>query len=249
MNRGHRTECRVGIGLPEATASELRKHMPRGSRRLKVIAFTNPSELVSSLRTGEIDCAVRGTLSSVQVLGELKHAFSLRQVMRTAILEDCGGRQFLLTPVGIDEGMDRRSRLELVEKSIDYFSALGWIGKIGVLSKGREEDWERSSEVEASLRDGDWLVETLKRQDRNVEHYSILIEDAVSQSDLVLAPDGISGNLIFRSMHFLGGGKAYGAPVVNMSSVFVDTSRAKCDFSDSVSLAAGLFQMKKAGRG
>ncbi len=199
------------------------------------------------MRTGEIDCAVRGTLSSVKVLEELRHAFSLKQVMRTAILEDFRGKQFLLAPVGIDEGMDRRSRLELAEKSIDYFSALGWIVRIGVLSKGREEDWERSTEIEASLRDGEWLVEALKRENREAEHYSILVEDAVSKSDLVLAPDGVSGNLIFRSMHFLGGGKAYGAPVVNMSSVFVDTSRAKCDFSDSVLLAAGLVQMKKLG--
>jgi len=248
MDRGHRAGCSVGIGLPETAAAELLRHISRGPSRLKVISFTDPRELVSSLKTGEIDCAVRGTLSSVKVLEELRHAFSLKHVMRTAILEDFRGKQFLFTPVGIDEGMDRSSRLELVEESVEYFSALGWILKIGVLSKGREEDWGRSSEVEASLKDGEWLVETLKRQDRDAEHYTILIEDAVSQCDLVVAPDGVTGNLIFRSMHFLGGGKAYGAPVVNMSSVFVDTSRAKCDFSDSVLLAAGLVQMKKAER-
>lgn len=247
MERGHRAKCRVGIGLPEAAAAELQGHLSGGRSGLKAVAFSDPRGLVSALRAGEIDCAVRGTMSSIKVLEELRHAFSLKQVMRTAILEDFRGKQFLLTPVGIDEGMDRGSRLELVERSIDYFSALGWIAKIGVLSKGRVEDWQRSSEVESSLRDGEWLVETLKGQNREAEHYSILIEDAVSRSDLVLAPDGVSGNLIFRSMHFIGGGKAYGAPVVNISSVFVDTSRAKSDFSDSVLLAAGLVQMKETG--
>ena len=70
------------------------------------------------------------------------------------------------------------------------------------------------------------------------------------ESDLVLAPDGVSGNLIFRTLHFVGGHEAYGAPVVNIPRVFVDTSRAKADFSAAVLLAAGLVHkgVRPAGR-
>jgi len=56
----------------------------------------------------------------------------------------------------------------------------------------------------------------------------------------VVAPDGVSGNLIFRTLHFLGGCRAYGAPVVNLDRIFVDTSRAKSDYSDSILFAAVL---------
>ena len=31
---------------------------------------------------------------------------------------------------------------------------------------------------------------------------------------MLIAPDGISGNLVFRTLHFLGGGKALGAPIL-----------------------------------
>jgi len=49
---------------------------------------------------------------------------------------------------------------------------------------------------------------------------------------------------MFRSLHFVGECRAYGAPIVNMAPVFVDTSRAKANFVDSVLLAAGLAEVR-----
>jgi putative methanogen marker protein 4 len=244
LELGCRSDCRVGIGLPEGPAQSIRQSLSKIRCKLQIASFGSVQEMVSSLRRKDIDCGVRGTLSSAKVLEEIRHEFSIPRVMRTALLEDLRGKPFLLTPVGIDEGMNRESRLELVDATLSYFSKLDWKIRIGILSKGRSEDWSRSSEIEASLKDGEWIVEKLRRNGRDAEHHSILVERAVAECDLVVAPDGISGNLIFRSMHFLGGGKAYGAPVVNMSSVFVDTSRAKSDFVDSVLLAAGLTQAR-----
>lgn len=41
-------------------------------------------------------------------------------------------------------------------------------------------------------------------------------------------------------MHFIGGAKALGAPVVNADKLFIDTSRAKTDYRDSIALAMRL---------
>ena len=68
----------------------------------------------------------------------------------------------------------------------------------------------------------------------------ILLEDIVREADLVIAPDGISGNIIFRALHFIGGAKALGAPVINTDKIFVDTSRAKTDYVDCIALAMKL---------
>jgi len=57
---------------------------------------------------------------------------------------------------------------------------------------------------------------------------------------VLIAPDGVSGNLIFRTLHFLGGWDALGAPVLNIGRVYVDTSRAKASYADSIELAASL---------
>jgi predicted methyltransferase MtxX (methanogen marker protein 4) len=69
-------------------------------------------------------------------------------------------------------------------------------------------------------------------------HREILIEDAIGTSGMILAPDGISGNLIFRTLVFLGGGRAHGAPVVNIDRIFVDSSRASPDYSNALITAS-----------
>ncbi|MFX1345221.1 MAG: phosphotransacetylase, partial [Promethearchaeota archaeon] len=43
--------------------------------------------------------------------------------------------------------------------------------------------------------------------------------------NIIIAPDGISGNLIYRTLVHLGGGKAYGAIYMNLEKVIIDTSR------------------------
>lgn len=248
LSRGCASSTRVGIGLAEDDLASAREKIESDSCRLSLTGFGDPRQLVSSLRDGEIDAAVRGTLSSSAVLTELKRAFSLPEVLRVAVLEDHGGRPFLLAPVGIDEGMDMQSRLTLARATVKYFEPTGWSIRTGVLSKGRTEDASRGEAIRRSLDEGEQIAAAIRADGGAASHYSILIEDAVKECDLVLAPDGVSGNLMFRTLHFVGGGRAYGAPVVNMDRVFVDTSRGKKDFADSVMLAAGLASLGPPSR-
>ena len=61
----------------------------------------------------------------------------------------------------------------------------------------------------------------------DAKHYFILIEDAIKDgANFILAPDGISGNLIFRSIVLLGGGKGHGAVTLGMDEIYIDTSRS-----------------------
>ncbi len=71
-------------------------------------------------------------------------------------------------------------------------------------------------------------------------HYEILIEDAIAECGLIIAPDGITGNLIFRTLLFVGKGASHGAPVVNIPGIFVDTSRVNPDYSNALNLAASM---------
>jgi putative methanogen marker protein 4 len=244
LARGRRSELRVGIGLSEeafeTTLSRLRSS--RCSVRLE--RYDDARGLMESLRSGDLDAAVRGTLSSSAALSELKRSFRVQEVMRAAVLDS--GRPFVLAPVGIDEGTDAASRLRMAENALRYFGRVGWELRVGVLSKGRPEDSSRGAEIESSLRDGEMIASSLAGKGFEARHYSILVEDAVRDCDLILAPDGVSGNLMFRTLHFVGGSKAFGAPVVNIDRVFVDTSRAKEDYSDPVMLAAAVAEHGRA---
>jgi predicted methyltransferase MtxX (methanogen marker protein 4) len=76
----------------------------------------------------------------------------------------------------------------------------------------------------------------------DAEHCEILIENAVETCGIIIAPDGVSGNLVFRTLTFLGGGLGHGAPVVNISRIFVDTSRASPNYANALLLAAALLE-------
>ncbi len=112
---------------------------------------------------------------------------------------------------------------------------------MAVLSGGRLGDLGRHPVVDRTMAD----AELVARLTGGAEHAEILIEGgAAGRYGMVVAPDGISGNLIFRTLTFLGAGGAggHGAPVVNIDRIFVDTSRASADYTNAIILAKSLAQ-------
>ena len=89
------------------------------------------------------------------------------------------------------------------------------------------------------------IAKRLTEEGYDAYHSQILIEDAVREADILIAPEGITGNIIFRTLHFIGGTAALGAPIANADKVFVDTSRVKTDYRDSIALAMLLTEVRK----
>jgi len=73
----------------------------------------------------------------------------------------------------------------------------------------------------------------------NARHPGILIEGCRGD-DLIVAPDGITGNLIFRTLMYLCGREALGAPVLMKEAVFIDSSRGRGEFTGPVALASAI---------
>jgi putative methanogen marker protein 4 len=199
---------------------------------------TDPAgSLVADLMDGHIDAAVRGTLPANTVLATLKKASGVQRLERAALLETARGERFFLAPVGVDEGWEIGERIELARKAQEMAVRFGLPERIGVLSGGRSGDIGRHPAVDRSLAD----AELVARMTGGV-HYQILIEDAVRDCGVIIAPDGISGNLIFRTLIFLGSGRGHGAPVLNINRIFVDTSRATPDYANAIRLADSLLK-------
>jgi len=192
-------------------------------------------DLVQDLFSGAIRAAVRGTLPANSTLSALKQTFRVDHLERIALLETADGRKFLLAPVGVDEGWSVGEKVTFVQKGRTIAEKFGLPDRVSVLSGGRIGDVGRNARVDQSLADAE-LVARLS----GAVHREILIEDAIKDSGLIIAPDGISGNLIFRTLTFLGAGKGHGAPVVNIDGIFVDTSRASPDYVNAIMLADSL---------
>ncbi|MCD6207335.1 MAG: methanogenesis marker protein Mmp4/MtxX [Methanosarcinales archaeon] len=196
-------------------------------------------ELVRKLVCGEIDAAVRGMLSATKTLKNLRSALGIPKLHRLALLATTDNQPFFLAPVGIDEGNTIADKIDLVQRGASYITRFGITPKVAVLSGGRFEDVGRSAIVDQSLADGEVVARKLSESGIDAKHYGILIEAAVRDANFVVAPDGIAGNLIFRTLTFLGGGVGFGAPVL-VEPIFVDTSRVKVDYSNAIMLASAL---------
>ena len=234
-------KVKVGIG----SASKNDNSVKSAAAYDGVTVYTDPDLLINDLYEGKIDAAVRGDMSSSILLPKLKEKFELGELQRVVLLQPVGKKLIFVAPVGIDEGWTAEQKCELAVRSIKLMRRLGMGEKIAVMSGGRKDDRGRNPLVDISIDNALEVTDILKRDGYDAYHAEILIESASDDADLIIAPDGISGNLIFRTLHFMGGATAMGAPVINMDKVFIDTSRVKTDYTDSIALAMRLTERMK----
>jgi putative methanogen marker protein 4 len=247
--------ARIGIGIWQAdpkliaslqSATEYADLVvvgnPGDSCPLECIASQEPwKELVRLLAQGKIDGAVRGNLPAGRTMRSLADQFQVR-VRRLALLE-VSGWSFLLGPVGIDEGESAADRLQLLKGGARFLHGMGVEAKTAVLSGGRMEDRGRCERVDRSLLEGEMIASQAQEAGLLAEHKGILIESCRGD-DIVIAPEGVSGNLIFRTLLLLCRASSYGAPVL-MDRVFVDSSRARGGFDGPVMLASSMVAMRE----
>ena len=235
---GELPDVRVGIGRGTDVGNVERS--VKAMEGHDVTIYDDPHELVDDLVDGTIDAAIRGDMSSSVLLSILKQGLGLDALERVAFIEPIGGKMFILAPVGIDEGWTDEQRYELAYKSVPLARKVGMGQKVAIMSGGRCEDMGRCKAVDRSIDSARAIANRLKDDGIDAYHCQILIEDAVRDADIIIAPEGITGNIIFRTIHFVGGAKALGAPVLNTDKVFIDTSRVKTDYRDSIALAMRL---------
>ena len=195
----------------------------------------NPEEqIVTHLINKKIYSIVRGSLSSNKFLESLKSSLKLQEINRLALLETINGHQFFYGPVGIDECNSFEKKKDYLNQAIKLMQTLDIKPIISVLSGGRISDLGRDQKVDETIKNADKIVIEIKKKypDLKISHDEILIEKAIEKfSNLIIAPDGISGNLIYRTLVHLGGGKAYGAIYMGINKTIIDTSRVG-DFSE-----------------
>ncbi len=184
--------------------------------------------LIAYLNNDTVDAIIRGGISSSKFLPIIKENLKIPVINRLSLLETNAGYQFFYGPVGIDECNNLESKLNFIESSVNQLSMLDITPKVSILSGGRISDLGRDERVDRTIKDAKEVIKNIKGIFPNVaiSHDEILIEKAIEDnSNLIVAPDGISGNLIYRTLTHLGGGRAYGAIYMGLEKVIIDTSR------------------------
>ncbi|HID28199.1 MAG TPA: methyltransferase [Methanosarcinales archaeon] len=258
-SKAKKNHARVGIGIRGVnekilfdidSASEFadivligdEKKIQEYGLNLEIIDTTNPEHtLVDVFMENKIDAAVRGSIKASATLSYLKKSLSLEKIHRLSLLQTPNNELFFFAPVGIDEVKTLSDKIEFIIKGVQFIRRFGIEPRVGVLSGGRFDDIGRDEIVDRTLADADFVANRVCELGISAKHYAILIESAVKEADFIFAPDGISGNLIFRTLVFLGAGRGFGAPIINIreiDKVFVDTSRVKPDYSKAIMMAS-----------
>jgi putative methanogen marker protein 4 len=244
---------RLAEARQEAERLGLAQTILVGKARLKGIdcyeSAEPEKEILRRLKSGEVEAAVRGTLAAGSFIRAVRVAYGIDELYRIGLLETFNGKDFFFAPVGIDEGATITQKLRLISEGCSLLRALGAPVKVGILSGGRREDLGRSESVDKSIAEGE-LITSIARETEtpDVTHYYILIENALrSDASLIIAPDGVSGNLIYRTLVHLGGGRSHGAVYCGLKDVIVDTSRAAPvgEYTGAIALAAAVAQASK----
>jgi putative methanogen marker protein 4 len=218
---------------------------------INFISSDNPEkEIIESLKTHKIDGAIRGGLGSSKFLEAVKGILNVQKINRLALLETIRGYQFFFGPIGIDECNNKSSKILFLDRAIELLRLLDIEPNISILSGGRKGDLGRDSSVDESIKQANQIVTHFKMKESslNICHDEILIENSITnKANLIIAPNGYSGNLIYRTLVHLGGGKAYGAIYLGLEYIIIDTSRVgdSSEIEGALLMASSLFSYKR----
>ena len=226
----------------------------KASNQLKTIEDLNirlvktEDELIEAFKNPEVHATLRGSLKASKIIKSIKELKPDCKINRTTYINTQDDEnfsrtfEFLLAPVGIDEGKNIEEKITLAIQAANFMQYLGKKPKIAILAEGRKDDLGRSERIDKSLLSSeeltDRLMETFSQLDNfdndskdisrnySIKNYYILLEQAIEDGyNIILADDGIFGNIMFRTLVLLDKWPSYGAVTLGIDEIYIDTSR------------------------
>ena len=99
----------------------------------------NEADLINCFKDENIDAVIRGSLPSNKIMKEIKSIYTSNNILRATYVHD-DEKQFLLSPVGIDEGNTLEEKYELAINCANFLKKIGKKPKIAILANGRKGD-------------------------------------------------------------------------------------------------------------
>lgn len=215
---------KIAIGIGENNNIVKAIEIFKNKYKIDILPIGNDDDLVNAILDSNIDAVIRGSLPASGVIRQLKSHYP--NISRATYVNG-DGHEFLLTPVGIDEGNTLDEKLKIAINCGEFLKKLSKEPKIAILADGRKGDYGRSETISKSIDDSEKLTSMIKENtDFEVKNYYILIEKALNDNcNVIIAPDGIIGNIIFRTLILVNSWPSCGAVTFGIDKVYIDTSR------------------------
>ncbi len=200
-------------------------------------------ELLEYINDPTIDGVIRGSLES-NIITDLRKDYP--DMFRASILE-MDDYKFMLAPVGIDECDTIEAKKNIINGCCKIVEDSGHVPRVALISGGRKGDKGRSPKIDQTIEECEEIEKELE-ETINIKHYYILIEQAIKdRRNIIVAPDGIIGNILFRSLVLVCGVKSYGAVTLNYPKIFVDTSRSQTTqgYINSINMLVSIIESRR----
>lgn len=219
-----------------------------------IITKTPEKELLTLLKTNKVDAIVRGSLQAADMIKIIQQGLTIiskEEITgnRLALIENpIAGHSFFLSPVGIEEGHTLNDKAKIISQGIKLLSLLDIEPNIAVLAAGiRETDLGRHHLADQTIDDAEFLLNKFSNESK-ISTPGILIEQAIdNRKNLIIAMDGISGNLLYRTLVHVGSHQSYGAALLlpqknGQNYVYIDTSHRGTvhDYQRAIMFASAL---------
>ena len=237
---------------------------------LNITLVKTEEELIDAFKDPEVHATLRGSLKASKIIKSIKELKPDCKINRTTYINTSDDErfskdyEFLLAPVGIDEGKNIEEKVELAVQAANFLQYLGKMPKIAILAEGRKDDLGRSERIDESLLSSEELTDLLKdtfkeldnfdndsediSKNYSIKNYYILLEQAIEDEyNVILANDGIFGNIMFRTLVLLDKWPSYGAVTLGIDEIFIDTSRDQSveGYKRSLKLAYKLSKLRE----
>ncbi|MDE2218181.1 MAG: hypothetical protein KGJ58_01845 [Patescibacteria group bacterium] len=213
----------------------------------KIISEEPEKELAKTLFNGEVEGIVRGTIDdfkTFEAYSALVGQEKAKEIIELALMEDFYGRQFFISNGSNPHGWTVEEKIKDCEGVIGFMEAeLGIKPKIGLITGIRHETYERKKGLKDGVQktlnqtydDANSVVEYFTKKNIEAKNYAIEIETALKDDcNIIVPPNGMVGNQIFRTLVLVGGGKLLTGSRANLPHPYEDNSRSETDFETHV---------------
>lgn len=224
----------------------------------KIISQEPEKDLAKMLFNEELDGIVRGTIDDFktwEAYQKLIGPEKSNKMIELALMEDFYGRQFFLSQASNPLGWSREEKIKDCEGIINFMKLeLGLKPKIGLITGVRHETYQRKKKVKEEVQrilnqtyeDADFIADYFTKRKIVAKNYAIEIETALKEEcNIIVPPNGMVGNQIFRTLILVGGGKFLACSRANFPHPYEDNSRSETDFEPHVRWLAAWINGRK----
>lgn len=179
---------------------------------------------------------------------QIKTENKAEKIFRLAVFLTHKNRLIFAAPCGPDMNTDLADLEFCTKAGMQIMERLSIQPVTGIISGGRKGDLGRNETVDKTILNAEALQQQLEQKGIESKHYTILIEDAVKEANLLILPDSLSGEMILKTVAGIGEGREIGTILLLKSEskpasempIYIEQLTKKADSCDAETLKEAL---------